>query len=111
MPVVVVNDASCLIGIRKARLLPVLCRLPFRFVVPLPIREAGLLEFRGRAYGGVQSDHKCKRPIVRAFLTESDHELRSKCGNRILARVYRGVMRAVNVHAAAAIARVGSRYQ
>lgn len=57
----------------------------------------------------VQSDHKCNRPVVRAFLTEPDHEMRSKCENRILARVYGRVMRAVNAHVALAIARVGSR--
>ena len=45
MPVVVVNDASCLIDLRKARLLPAFCRLPFRFVIPLPIRESELLDF------------------------------------------------------------------
>ena len=45
MPVVVVNDASCLIDLRKGRLLTELCRLPFRFVVPLPIRESELLDF------------------------------------------------------------------
>ena len=37
---VVVNDASCLIDLRKGGLLPVLCNLPYRFVVPLPVRSA-----------------------------------------------------------------------
>ncbi len=45
MPVVVVNDASCLIDLRKGRLLRALCRLPFRFVVPLSVRESELLDF------------------------------------------------------------------
>ena len=45
MTCVVVNDASCLIDLRKGRLLEVLCRLPYRFVVPLPIRESELLDF------------------------------------------------------------------
>ena len=45
MSVVVVNDASCLIDLRKGRLLEVLHCLPFRFVVPLPIRESELLDF------------------------------------------------------------------
>ena len=45
MPVVVVNDASCLIDMRKGRLLQTLHRLPFRFIVPLPIRESELLGF------------------------------------------------------------------
>ena len=42
---VFVNDASCLIDLRKGRLLLVLCHLPFRFIVPLSIRESELLEF------------------------------------------------------------------
>jgi predicted nucleic acid-binding protein len=42
---VVVNDASCLIDLRKGKLLHLLCRLPFRFVVPLPIRDSELLDF------------------------------------------------------------------
>lgn len=42
---IVVNDASCLIDLRKGRLLHVLCHLPHRFIVPLPIRESELLDF------------------------------------------------------------------
>lgn len=42
---VVVNDASCLIDLRKGKLLHVLCRLPYRFIVPLPIRVSELLDF------------------------------------------------------------------
>ena len=45
MTCVVVNDASCLIDLRKGQLLHVLCALPYRFVVPLPIRESELLDF------------------------------------------------------------------
>ncbi len=42
---VVVNDASCLIDLRKGGLLEVLCNLPYRFVVPLPVRESEILDF------------------------------------------------------------------
>ncbi len=45
MTCVVVNDASCLIDLRKGGLLAVLCKLPYRFVVPLPIREAEVRDF------------------------------------------------------------------
>jgi len=45
MTCVVVHDASCLIDLRKGQLLEVLCHLPCRFVVPLPIRESELLDF------------------------------------------------------------------
>ena len=45
MTCVVVNDASCLIDLRKGQLLHVLLRLPYQFIVPLPIREEELLDF------------------------------------------------------------------
>lgn len=45
MTCVVVNDASCLIDLRKGRLLHVLLRLPYQFLVPLPIRNDELLDF------------------------------------------------------------------
>jgi predicted nucleic acid-binding protein len=42
---VVVNDASCLIDLKKGQLLHVLMRLPYRFIVPLPIRDEELQNF------------------------------------------------------------------
>ncbi len=42
---VVVNDASCLIDLRKEGLLGALCTLPYTIIVPLPIRESELLKF------------------------------------------------------------------
>ena len=42
---VVVNDASCLIDLHKGRLLNVMVTLPYRFVVPLPIRHAEAADF------------------------------------------------------------------
>ena len=42
---VIVNDASCLIDLRKGGLLGVLCTLPCTVVVPLPIRKSELLSF------------------------------------------------------------------
>lgn len=41
---VVVNDASCLIDLRKGRLLRALMSLPYRFMIPLPVR-AELIDF------------------------------------------------------------------
>ncbi len=54
MTCVVVNDASCLIDLRKGGLLAVLCKLPYRFVAPLPIREAEVRDFS--VEGGEQLD-------------------------------------------------------
>ena len=42
---VIVNDASCLIDIRKGGLLGVLGNLPYRLVVPLPVRASEILDF------------------------------------------------------------------
>ena len=42
---VIVNDASCLIDLRKGRLLHVLCALPYEFIVPLPVRASEILDF------------------------------------------------------------------
>lgn len=44
-PIVVVNDASCLIDLRKARLLHLLVQLPYRLIIPLPVRESELICF------------------------------------------------------------------
>lgn len=42
---VVVNDASCLIDLRKGRLLHELLKLPYRFVIPHTVRHSELLDF------------------------------------------------------------------
>ena len=42
---VIVNDASCLIDLRKGGLLEVLCDLPYRLVIPLPVRASEVLDF------------------------------------------------------------------
>ena len=41
----IVNDASCLIDLRKGGLLSVLGNLPYRLMVPLPVRESEVLDF------------------------------------------------------------------
>ena len=45
MTCVVVNDASCLIDLGKGGLLPYLCRLPYEFILPLPVRKSEVLNF------------------------------------------------------------------
>jgi hypothetical protein len=44
-PYVIVNDASCLIDLRKGQILHIMLSLPYRFVVPFPIRDQELLDF------------------------------------------------------------------
>ncbi len=41
---VIVNDASCLIDLHKGQLLHVVLNLPYRFVVPFPVRHSELLD-------------------------------------------------------------------
>lgn len=41
---IVVNDACCLIDLRKVGLLATMLRLPFRFLVPLPVRVNEMLD-------------------------------------------------------------------
>lgn len=45
MTSIIVNDASCLIDLRKGGLLPLLSSLPYRLVVPLPVRRSEILDF------------------------------------------------------------------
>ena len=55
MTCVVVNDASCLIDLGKGGLLPYLCRLPYEFIVPLPIRESEILNFSDEDWRALDS--------------------------------------------------------
>lgn len=50
MTCVIVNDASCLIDLRKGKLLGVLGNLPYRLIVPLPIRASELLDFSNQEW-------------------------------------------------------------
>ena len=42
---VIVNDASCLIDLRKGGLLRLLIQLPHQVVIPLPVQESELIKF------------------------------------------------------------------
>ncbi len=50
MTCVIVHDACSLIDLRKGQLLQVMLKLPYRFVVPLPIRLSELLDFTDREW-------------------------------------------------------------
>ena len=78
MTCVVVNDASCLIDLRKGRLLHVLLRLPYRFVVPLPIREDELLEFTTQDWrllenGGLQTYNLPGNQVAKVSAVKREH--------------------------------------
>ena len=56
MTTVVVNDASCLIDLRKGGLVHAMLTLPYRFVVPLPIRQSEALDFTDEDWQRMDAD-------------------------------------------------------
>ena len=48
--IVVVNDASCLIDLRKASLLHFMVLLPYRLIIPVPVRASELLNFTAQEW-------------------------------------------------------------
>lgn len=78
MTCVIVNDASCLIDLRKSQLLHVLLRLPYRFIVPLPIREEELLNFTPQEWrmledGGFTTYDLLGDEVAQAFALKRGH--------------------------------------
>jgi hypothetical protein len=69
---VLINDASCLIDLRKGALLDVLVHLPYQLVIPLPVRLSEVLDFsaqdwaildhRGMVTYGLPSDRRMTIP-------------------------------------------------
>lgn len=55
MSCIVVNDASALIDLKKGQLLHLLGALPYRWVIPLPIREEEMLSFSGQDWATLEA--------------------------------------------------------
>jgi predicted nucleic acid-binding protein len=75
---IVVNDASCLIDLRKGQLLHVLLRLPYRFIVPLPIRMEELLDFTPQEWrmledGGLTTYDLPGEEVAQVFAIKRKH--------------------------------------
>ena len=75
---IVVNDASCLIDLRKGGLLHVLLRLPYRFIVPLPIRMEELLDFTPQEWriledGGLTTYDLSGEEVAQVFAIKREH--------------------------------------
>jgi predicted nucleic acid-binding protein len=75
---IVVNDASCLIDLRKGQLLHVLLRLPYRFIVPLPIRMEELLDFTSQEWrmledGGLATYDLPGEEVAQVFAIKREH--------------------------------------
>ena len=78
MTCIVVNDASCLIDLRKGQLLHVLLRLPYRFIVPLPIRMEEFLDFTPQEWrmledGGLTTYDLPGEEVVQVFALKREH--------------------------------------
>lgn len=75
---IVVNDASCLIDLRKGQLLHVLLKLPYHFTVPFPIRESELLDFTAQEWrildgGGMETFDLPPDQISQAHMLKGEH--------------------------------------
>ncbi|MCA0998559.1 type II toxin-antitoxin system VapC family toxin [Alloyangia pacifica] len=78
MTCVVVNDASCLIDLKKGQLLHVLQGLPYQFIVPLPIREEELLDFTAEEWrmledGGFVTYDLPSEEVAQVFALKREH--------------------------------------
>lgn len=78
MTCVIVNDASCLIDLRKGSLLAALCDLPYRIVVPLPVREFevhGMSEHQWQALAnaGMITHDLTPKEVAQALLLKERH--------------------------------------
>ena len=99
MTCVVVVDASCLIDLRKGGLLGVLCSLPYRFIVPLPIRTSELLDFTERDWElldetGMDTYDLTPEEVGEAFAVKRRHPPLSAndCFCLVTARVHAGIL-------------------
>lgn len=78
MTTVVVNDASCLIDLKKGRLLHAMVGLPFRFVVPYTVRVSELLDFTAQEWqmledGGIETHDLPPAGIQDALALKAQH--------------------------------------
>ena len=99
MTSVIVNDASCLIDLRKGGLLTVLCDLPYRIVVPLPVRASEVLdlsECQWRALGdeGMITHDLTPQEVGQALLFKGRHPGLSAndCFCLVVAQAYPGIL-------------------
>ena len=99
MTPVIVNDASCLIDLRKGGLLAVLCDLPYRIVVPLPVRASEVLDLSERHWraldgAGMITHDLTPQEVGRAILFKGRHPGLSAndCFCLVVAQAYPGIL-------------------
>ncbi len=96
---ILVNDASCLIDLRKGGLLEELCRLPYRVVVPLPIREHEMLDMPPRQWRALEAAGMITRDLTpeeigQAIALKARHPGLSAndCFCLVTAKAYAGIL-------------------
>lgn len=96
---VIVNDASCLIDLRKGELLEVLHRLPYRLVIPLPVRASELLHVSDKQWqhlddNGLVTHDLTPAEVGQALALAERHRALSAndCFCLVTARARRGIL-------------------
>ncbi len=99
MTCVIVNDASCLIDLRKGGLLGIVCTLPYRFVIPLPVRASEVLdlseaEWQALDEAGTITHDLTAEEIGQALVVKERHPGLSAndCFCLVTAGVYLGIL-------------------
>ena len=74
----IVSDTSCLIDLHKVRLLPVMLKLPHRFIVPPPVRHSEMLdltdgEWRGLEHAGLVAPDPPFEQVEEALALRTQH--------------------------------------
>ena len=96
---VIVNDASCLIDLRKGGLLGVLCNLPHQLIVPLPVRASEVLDFSDQQWRhlddhGMITHDLTSAEVAQAFALKENHRALSAndCFCLVTALTNRGIL-------------------
>lgn len=99
MTCVVVNDASCLIDLHKGGLLAAFCNLPYRIVVPLPVRATEVLnlsdgQWRTLDDAGLITHDLAPEEVGQALQLKERHPGLSAndCFCFVVAQVYPGIL-------------------
>ncbi len=95
----IVNDASCLIDLRKGGLLGAVCGLPYRLVVPLPVRASEVLGFSEAEWqaldkAGMITHDLTPDEVGQALAVKGQHPGLSAndCFCLVTAKVYPGIL-------------------
>ncbi len=99
MTCVIVNDASCLIDLRKGGVLGVVCDLPYRLVIPLPVQASEVLdlseaEWQALDEPGMITHDLTLEEVGQAFVVKGCHPGLSAndCFCLVTATVYPGIL-------------------